>query len=97
MKKTSVIKRLQALKPRLREVGVLQLGLFGSTVRGENSKDSDIDVLLDFQQGKETYMNFIFACSLLEDCFKHTKVDVVTKNGLSPYIGKSILEEVEYV
>ena len=70
MKKTSVIKRLQALKPRLREVGVLQLGLFGSTVRGENSKDSDIDVLLDFQQGKETYMNFIFACSLLEDSEK---------------------------
>jgi predicted nucleotidyltransferase len=37
------------------------------------------------------------ACQILEDNFKHYKLDVVTLKGLSPYIGKSILKEVEYV
>ena len=74
-----------------------QLGLFGSTVRGENTPSSDIDVLIDFMDGKETYVNFMSACQILEDGFDGTKVDVVTKKGLSPYIGKTILNEVEYV
>lgn len=33
---------------------------------------------------------------LLESLFKNTKVDVETSNGLSPYIGPKILEEVIY-
>jgi predicted nucleotidyltransferase len=37
------------------------------------------------------------ACQLLEDNFKHYKLDVVTRKGLSPYIGQAILREVEYV
>ncbi len=78
-------------------VGVSQLGLFGSTVRGENTPNSDIDILLDFESGKETYLNFISACQILEDNFKRHKVDVVTRKGLSPYIGQTILREVEYV
>lgn len=97
MKKESVLKRLQSLKDQLRIVGVSQIGLFGSTVRGENTSKSDIDILIDFSAGQETYPNFIIACQILEDNFKHNKLDVVTRKGLSPYIGKSILGEVEYV
>ena len=78
-------------------VGVCQLGLFGSTVRGENTPKSDIDILIDFSEGQETYHNFMDACSILQDAFGKTKLDVVTKKGLSPYIGKTILNEVEYV
>ena len=36
-------------------------------------------------------------CYLLEAIFEGEKVEVVTKNGLSPYIGPKILKEVEYV
>ena len=78
-------------------VGVCQLGLFGSTVRGENTPKSDIDILIDFNAGEETYLNYINACNLLQDAFGKIKLDVVTKNGLSPYIGEAILNEVEYV
>ena len=73
------------------------MGLFGSTVRGENTSKSDIDILLDFNAGQETYPNFLNACQILEDNFKHSKLDVVTRKGLSPYIGQAILREVEYV
>lgn len=97
MKKESVLRRLHTLKDQLRAVGVTQLGLFGSTVRGENTPKSDIDILLDFQTEKETYLNFMAACHILEDSFKYNKVDVVTRKGLSPYIGRVILNEVEYV
>ena len=97
MKKKSVIKRLNALKSQLTAVGVVQLGLFGSTVREENTSKSDIDILLDFYAGQETFLNFMSACRILEDNFKHDRIDVVTKKGLSPYIGNAILKEVEYV
>lgn len=97
MKRESVLKRLQGLKSRLSEVGVTRLGLFGSTVRGENTSSSDIDILLDFSAGQETYVNFLSACHILEDSFKRNKVDVVTCKGLSPYIGQSIMNEVVYV
>ena len=97
MNKKTVMKRLSALKTPLMAVGVCQLGLFGSTVRGENKPKSDIDILIDFNVGQETYLNFINACSILQDAFGKTKLDVVTRKGLSPYIGETILSEVEYV
>ena len=85
------------MKTPLMAVGVCQLGLFGSTVRGENTPKSDIDILIDFNAGQETYLNFIDACNILQDAFGKIKLDVVTKKGLSPYIGETILNEVEYV
>ena len=97
MNKKTVIKRLSLLKAPLMAVGVCQLGLFGSTVRGENTPKSDIDILLDFNVGQETYLNYLSACNMLQDAFGKTKLDVVTKKGLSPYIGQTILNEVEYV
>ena len=97
MNKKSVLNRLTSLKASLMAVGVSQLGLFGSTVRGENTSKSDIDILIDFNTGQETYLNFMDACNILQDAFGKIKLDVVTKKGLSPYIGKTILNEVEYV
>ncbi len=97
MNKKTVLKRLSSLKAPLLAVGVTQLGLFGSTVRGENTPKSDIDILIDFNSGQETYLNFMDACNILQDAFGKIKIDVVTKKGLSPYIGKAILNEVEYV
>ena len=97
MIKKNVLRRLRNLKGQLMEVGVSQLGLFGSTVRGENTPKSDIDILLDFNTNQETYPNFMSACQILDDNFKRYKIDVVTRQGLSPYIGKVILNEVEYV
>jgi len=97
MNKKSVLRRLSSLKAPLMAVGVSQLGLFGSTVRGENTSKSDIDILIDFNAGQETYLNYMDACSILQDAFGKIKLDVVTKKGLSPYIGETILKEVEYV
>ena len=79
------------------QYGVSQLGLFGSSVRNEQTPSSDIDILIDFHPEKETFQNYMAVCDMLEDMFKRHKIDIVTVKGLSPYIGQQILNEVEYV
>jgi hypothetical protein len=81
----------------IRQHGISKIGLFGSFARQEQTSGSDIDILIDFQQDKETFDNFIAICDLLDSIFKGYKVEVVTMGGLSPYIGPHILNSVEYV
>lgn len=81
----------------IRQYGISKIGLFGSFARQEQTNGSDIDILIDFQQDKETFDNFMAVCDLLDTIFKGYKVDVVTAGGLSPYIGPHILKDVEYV
>ena len=71
--------------------------MFGSYSRNEQSSESDIDLLIDFEPEKENFDNFMAAYDLFEKIFKNEKIEVVTKNGLSPYIGPKILNEVEHV
>ena len=97
MKRTYVLNKLSVLKGKLSDYGVSSIGLFGSTVRNENGPDSDIDILVDFSDGKETYDNLMSVCDLLQSTFKRSKLDVVTKKGLSPYIKSVILSETKYV
>lgn len=81
----------------IRQHGISKIGLFGSYSRQEQKKGSDIDILVDFHQDRETFDNFMAVCDLLDKIFKGYKVEVVTASGLSPYIGPHILNEVEYV
>ena len=78
-------------------MGVNSIGLFGSYSRNEQSSKSDIDILVDFEPNKENFDNFMATYDLFEQLFKNEKIEVVTKNGLSPYIGPKILMEVQYV
>ena len=47
--------------------------------------------------GETIFKNFMNFCFMMDDLFSKIKVEVVTKNGLSPFIGPYILKEVEYV
>jgi len=53
--------------------------------------------LIDFEPEKENFDNFMAAYDLFEKIFKNEKIEVVSINGLSPYIGPEILNEVQYV
>ena len=97
MDKNHILQKLSEVRNDLSAFGISEAGLFGSYVRNENKDNSDIDILIDFEKGKETFDNFLNACNLLENLFTNYKVQVVTKKGLSPYIGPHILKEVEYV
>jgi hypothetical protein len=95
--KENIIKTLKAHKGELAQLGVRNVGLFGSYLRDEQSQKSDIDLLIDFVPEDENIDNYMAAYDILELLFKNERVEIVTKNGLSPYIGPKILKEVLYV
>lgn len=88
----SLLKRNQI---QLRNFGVKRIGLFGSFVRQEQNDKSDVDFLVEFEAGKKNFRNFINLVYFLEDLL-HKKVEIITTEALSPYIGPSIKKEVEY-
>ena len=94
--KEEILAVLREHQPELRALGVKRCGLFGSFVRGEQDGDSDIDVLVEFLQGQKSFDRFMELASRLEEWFGR-RVDLVTPESLSPYIGPRILREVEYV
>lgn len=94
--KAEVILRINELWPRLSELGIRRIGLFGSFVRGEQTPDSDVDLLVGFERELKTFDNYMTAFDVLEDAFGR-RVEIVTPEYLSPYIGPHILREVEYV
>jgi predicted nucleotidyltransferase len=95
--KEQIVKTITNTKPELQRFGIKNIGLFGSYVRDEQTKSSDIDILIDFDSDKENYDNYMAVYDIIERLFLNERVDIVTKNGLSPYIGPRILNEVLYV
>jgi len=80
----------------LRSLGVRRIGLFGSVLRGEGRPDSDVDVLVEFDPARKSFDAFVRLALYLENRLgRH--VDLLTTEGLSPYIGPKILEEAEFV
>ena len=94
--KSEILDILNKNKLRLSDYGVKRIGLFGSFVRGEQEDGSDVDLLVKFDQKKKNYHNFIGLIGLMEGLLDR-KVDLVTEESLSPYIGPYIKKEVEYV
>jgi len=95
--KDTIIKALRSRKDEFSKYGIRNVGLFGSYIRNEQVKDSDIDLLIDFDPELESFDNFMAVYDIIEQLFKGEKIEVVTMNGLSPYIGPSIIKEVQYV
>lgn len=95
--KQHIKKAIKQKGVQIKGFGVSKIGLFGSYVRGEQQKDSDIDVYIEFKPEAETFNNFMDLYDLLEETFEENTIDIVTQNGLSPFIGPKILKEVEYV
>lgn len=89
-------KAIEMQKQQLQAFGLKRIGIFGSSARGEQKATSDVDVILDFDQTKKTYRNFIHSTFLLEQVLGST-VDAVTPQGLSPYIKPFIDRDITYV
>ncbi len=79
----------------VREYKVREIGIFGSIVRGEQKKRSDIDILVEFSELPD-----LFRLIDLEDYLRKIlkkKVDVVRKGAIRPELKEIILTEVVYV
>lgn len=86
MKRDDVIARLKQAEPALRARGIRHAAVFGSVARGEERPDSDIDILVDFEPGREgsiyEYMNLkAFIAGLFAG-----PVDVIDRAGLKQHL-----------
>ncbi|MGQ9539930.1 MAG: nucleotidyltransferase family protein [Armatimonadota bacterium] len=91
-----ILSLIRGHQDQIRRWGVRRLGLFGSFARGQAGADSDIDILVEFEAGYKTFDNFVQLAFFLEELLGR-RVELLTLEALSPYIGPHILQEVEYV
>jgi len=91
---TEIKKTLTEIKPLLKEYYVTELGIFGSYAKGHPSKNSDIDILIDFEG--PLGLNFLKLKYLLEESLSQ-KIDLVTKNSLHKALKEEILSSTLYV
>lgn len=81
-----VIARLKNAEPALRARGIRRAAVFGSVARGEERPDSGIDILVEFEPGREgsiyEYMGLKeYVASLFDG-----PVDVIDRDALKPYL-----------
>ena len=83
---TDIIQNLQqsSVKSMYQKHGISYLGLFGSTARGEETINSDVDLLVDFNQPK-TLFDLARIKIQLQDLLGK-KVDLVLKDSIKPII-----------
>jgi len=72
------------------------IGVFGSYTRGEQTKKSDVDILVTFS--KDAQVGFFKFLELEEFLTKKLgiKVDLVTRDALKPFIKERVLRETVY-
>ena len=93
---TTPLSLLRQHEQEIRErFGVERIGIFGSFVRGEEKPESDVDVLVEFRDGEETFDHYMDLKFYLEDLFGR-KVDLVMKDAIKRRLKEPILSEVVY-
>ena len=97
MKKIEEIKKiLEEHKEELQDrYKIKKIGIFGSYIRNEQKAESDVDILVEFEEVPDL-IEFVDLKNYLSELL-NVKVDLVMKSVLKPNIGKRILKEVVYI
>ncbi|MBV9568858.1 MAG: nucleotidyltransferase family protein [Hyphomicrobiales bacterium] len=91
-----ILQRLRENEPALRARGVNHAALFGSRARGDNRPDSDIDILVDLSPGAPIGVwEYSGLKTYISDLFDEP-VDVVSREGLKPYIRPAAIADTIY-
>jgi predicted nucleotidyltransferase len=88
-----ILEILKQHRELLKKYRVKRIGLFGSFLRDESNDQSDIDLLVDFEE--KSFDNFIDLAFELEKVFNR-KVDLLTEQGMSPYILPYVQSEIRW-
>ncbi len=96
MGKFEILSQLAAYKNRFAsKYGIEQIGLFGSVARGEETKDSDIDIVVKLQRPSVMRCNGVRLD--LEQLF-HRSVDLITLHENQPSTFRNnVIRDVIYV
>jgi uncharacterized protein len=81
--KEEILKKLSQVKPLLQQdYNLTTLALFGSYARNENTDESDIDIMVEFSE--PSFTNLCNTVDSLDELFKGTKVQIVTRGAIKP-------------
>lgn len=94
--KLEISNKLTSNLESIEQFGVKKIGLFGSAVREDMEEGSDVDILVEFEVGSENFSNLMNLYFYLKDLLAK-KIDLVTRESISPYLAPYILKEVEYI
>lgn len=88
-----IFRTLKRHRKELETYGVKNIAIFGSTVRNEQKRNSDIDILIDFtpEKGLFGFIDLKFYLEKLLDA----KVDLVMRDSLHPALKDQILKEAK--
>jgi uncharacterized protein len=93
MNKDDVISKLRAHESELKAAGIVRLAVFGSVARGDNSRESDVDLLADFDNTKHyTLLTMGRLENRLADLLG-TKVDLSSPEWLKESVKDQVLRE----
>jgi predicted nucleotidyltransferase len=96
MSREDIINTISLNMPLFRsQFHIRQLGVFGSVARGEQTDESDVDILVEFDS-PVGFFEFIRLENQLSKTLDR-KVDLVSRNALKPSIKEEILNETIYV
>ena len=84
------------IKPILEKQGVKKAALFGSQARGDAKKNSDVDILIQYENEDKNLFDFAELKLDIEEVLKR-KVDLVTYNSLHPLLRDIILNEQKLI
>ena len=88
---TDIINKREEILAIAAKHGAYQVKIFGSFIRGEETGESDLDLLVQFEQGRSLF-DLIGLKQELEDLLG-LDVDVVTDNALHSYVKENVMSE----
>ena len=96
MRKGAILEVLEEVKNEAREKYKAEIkGIFGSYARGDETQDSDLDLLVDFEETADLFD--LVGLSLFLEEKLNCKVDVVSQNSLREEIRPYVLGEIVYL
>jgi len=92
VKKNSTNKIKKSIVNVLKKHRVKKAGIFGSYARGEEKKNSDVDILINVKGRKFSLLDLVRLEMLLGKILQK-KVDLLTYNGINPHLKEYILKD----
>jgi len=98
----AILDILQKNSALLKKHHVKKIGIFGSHARGEESGASDVDLLVEFDEGSfgANYMGYFDTVTSLSgelSSLLMKEVDLVTIDMLSPHMAPLVLKEAKFI
>jgi len=94
--KDEIISRLTGNKARIKAFGVTSIALFGSYAHGASRENSDLDFLVEFEDGRGLFDDYFGLLEFLQFLFETEKIDLVKKKLVRKELRKTILEGEQY-